>query len=183
MGLWVVVGGVAVLALVGIALYNGLVRRRVRCDEAWADIETQLKRRHDLVPNLVETVKGYAAHERGVLAEVVERRGRAMGAATPAQVAEAEGLLSQALGRLLAVAEAYPALRANENYLALQQALGEIEGALAASRGAYNGAVRDLNTRIDTVPANLVATWFGFRPREFFEIADPAERATPVVRF
>jgi LemA protein len=183
MGLWVILGLAALLVLVGIGLYNGLVRRRVRCDEAWADIETQLKRRHDLVPNLVETVKGYAAHERGVLEQVTELRGRAMGASTPAQAAQAESLLSQALGRLVAVAEAYPALRASENYLALQQALAETEGALAGSRGVYNAAVRDLNTRIDTVPANLIAGWFGFRAREFFEVADPSERVTPRVRF
>jgi LemA protein len=182
MGLWVILGLVALVVLLGIGLYNGLVRRRVRCDEAWADIETQLKRRHDLVPNLVETVKGYAAHERGVLEQVTELRGRAMGAATPAQAAQAESLLSQALGRLVAVAEAYPALRASENYLALQQALAETEGALAGSRGVYNAAVRELNTRIDTVPANLVAGWFDFRAREFFEVAEPAERATPRVR-
>jgi LemA protein len=182
MGLWVILGLAALLVLVGIGLYNGLVRRRVRCDEAWADIETQLKRRHDLVPNLVETVKGYAAHERGVLEQVTELRGRAMGAATPAQAAQAESLLSQALGRLVAVAEAYPALRASENYLALQQALAETEGALAGSRGVYNAAVRELNTRIDTVPANLVAGWFDFRAREFCAVAEPAERATPRVR-
>jgi LemA protein len=183
MALWVLLGLVVVAGLLAVGLYNGLVSRRVRCDEAWAGIETQLKRRHDLIPNLVETVKGYAAHERGVLEKVTELRGRAMAAATPAAAGQAEGLLSQALRGLFAVAEAYPDLKANPSFLALQQELAATEDAIAGSRQTYNAAVRDLNTRIQTVPANIVAGLFGFQPREFFEIQDEAERAVPRVRF
>ena len=179
----VLLGIVVALLLAGVGLYNGLVRSRVRVDEAWAGIATQLKRRHDLVPNLVETVKGYAAHERGVLERVTEMRSRAMAAATPAQAAQAEGLLTQALRGLYAVAEGYPDLRASQSFLALQQALADTEGAIAGARQGYNAAVRDLNTRIDSVPSNLVAGAFGFTRREFFELEDPAERGVPQVRF
>jgi LemA protein len=183
MGLWVGLGVVALLVVIAVGLYNSLVRLRVRCDEAWADIETQLKRRHDLIPNLVETVKGYAAHERGVFEKVTELRSRAMGATGPAQAAQAEGLLGQALRGLYAVAENYPDLKANQSFLALQQSLADTEGQLAGSRAGYNAAVRDYNTRIGTVPANLIAGSFGFTPREFFELQDPTERAAPQVRF
>jgi LemA protein len=179
----VVLGVLVVVALVGVALYNGLVRARVRVDEAWAGIETQLKRRHDLIPNLVETVKGYAAHEKGVLERVTEYRSRAMAATTPGQAAQAEGLLTQALRGLYAVAENYPDLKANQNFLALQQTLADTENAIAGSRQGYNAAVRDLNTRIESVPTNVLAQTFGFTPREFFELEDPAERAVPQVRF
>jgi LemA protein len=179
----VILGLLVLLALVAIGLYNALVRARVRCDETWSGIATQLKRRHDLVPNLVETVKGYAAHERGVLEKVTELRARAMTATTPGQAAEAEGLLGQALRGLLAVAEAYPDLKASANFLGLQQALGEIENALAGARQVYNAAVRDLNTRIETVPSSLVAGAFGFEKREFFVLESPAEAAPPAVRF
>ena len=156
---------------------------RVRADQAWSDIDAQLKRRHDLIPNLVETVKGYAAHERGVFQQVTEARSRAMAATTPAQAGQAEGLLSQALGRLFAVAEAYPELKANQNFLSLQQTLAETENAIAGSRQSYNQVVRDLNTRIETVPTNIIAGMFNFRPRDFFEIQEAAERAVPQVRF
>ena len=181
--LWVVLGVLALLVVVAISLYNSLVGLRVRADAAWSDIDTQLKRRHDLVPNLVETVKGYAAHERGVFQEVTEARSRAMAAATPAQAAQAEGLLTQALGRLFAVAEAYPELKANQNFLSLQQTLAETEDAIAGSRRGYNSVVQDLNTRIQTVPSNIIAGMFNFRPRDFFEIQEAAERAVPEVRF
>ncbi len=179
----VLLGIVVVLALVGVGLYNGLVRSRVRVDEAWSGIATQLKRRHDLIPNLVETVKGYAAHERGVLEKVTELRSRAMSATTPAQSAQAEGLLTQALRGLYAVAEGYPDLKANQNFLSLQQTLADTEGAIAGARQGYNAAVRDLNTRIESVPSNVVAGAFGFTRREFFELEDAAERAVPQVRF
>jgi len=182
MGL-IVFGIVVVLVLLGVGLYNGLVRARVRADEAWSGIATQLKRRHDLIPNLVETVKGYAAHEKGVLEQVTASRSRAMVAATPAQVAQSEGALTQALRGLYAVAENYPDLKANQSFLSLQQALSDIEGMLAAARQGYNAAVRDLNTRIESAPTNLVAGAFGFTRREFFELEDPAERAVPQVRF
>ena len=179
----VLLGIVVVLALVGVGLYNGLVRSRVRVDETWSGIATQLKRRHDLIPNLVEIVKGYAAHERGVLEKVTELRGRAMSATTPAQSAQAEGLLTQALRGLYAVAEGYPDLKANQNFLSLQQTLADTEGAIAGARQGYNAAVRDLNTRIESVPSNVVAGAFGFTRREFFELEDAAERAVPQVRF
>jgi LemA protein len=176
-------GVVVVLVLAGVGLYNGLVRARVRVDEAWSGISTQLKRRHDLIPNLVETVKGYAGHEKSVLEKVTELRTRAMGATTPGQVAQSEGLLTQALRGLYAVAENYPDLKANQSFLSLQQALADTEGMIAGARQGYNAAVRDLNTRIESVPTNLLANVFGFTRREFFEIEDPADRAVPQVRF
>jgi LemA protein len=179
----VILGIVVVLGLAGAALYNGLVRARIRVDEAWSGIATQLKRRHDLIPNLVETVKGYATHERGALEKVTELRSRAMAATTPAQAAQAEGLLTQALRGLYAVAENYPDLKANQSFLALQQTLADTENVIAGSRQAYNAAVRDLNTRIDSVPTNVIAGLFGFTRREFFELEDPGERAVPQVRF
>ncbi len=179
----VVLGIAAVLALVVVGLYNSLVRARVRVDEAWSGISTQLKRRHDLIPNLVETVKGYAGHEKGVLEKVTELRSRAMGATTPGQVAQSEGLLTQALRGLYAVAESYPDLKANQNFLSLQQALADTEGMLAGARQGYNAAVRDLNTRVESVPTNLLAGAFGFTRREFFELEDHAERSVPQVRF
>ncbi len=179
----VALGAVVVVALVVVGLYNALVRARVRVDEAWSGIATQLKRRHDLVPNLVETVRGYAAHERGVLERVTELRGRAAAATTPAEAAQAEGLLTQALRGLYAVAERYPDLKASQSFLALQQALGQTEDAIAESRRAYNAAVGDLNTRVQSAPTNVLAGLFGFTPREFFELEDPAERAVPQVRF
>jgi LemA protein len=172
-----------VAVLVGVALYNGLVRARVRTDEAWAGVETQLKRRHDLIPNLVESVKGYVTHERDVLTRVTELRGQAMAAGSPAERGQAEGLLGQALRGLYVVAERYPDLKANQNFLALQGELAATENAIASARAAFNASVRDLNTRIDTVPTNLVAGWFGFTRREFFEIQEPGERAVPTVRF
>src|SRR5581483_6071312 len=168
--LWIVLAVLVLLVLVAVSLYNRLVGLRVQTDAAWSDIETQLKRRHDLVPNLVETVKGYAAHEKSVFENVSEARSRAMAAATPAQAAQAEGLLTQALRGLNAVAEAYPELKANQNFLSLQQSLSDTEERIAGSRRAYNGAVQELNTRIQTVPSNLIAGMFGFHPREFFEI-------------
>jgi LemA protein len=179
----VLLGIVVALGLVAVGLYNGLVRSRVRVDEAWSGIATQLKRRHDLIPNLVETVKGYAAHERAALEKVTELRSRAMSAGTPAQSAQAEGLLTQALRGLYAVAEGYPDLKANQSFLSLQQALADTEGAIAGARQGYNAAVQDLNTRIETVPSNLVAGTFGFTRRDFFELEDPAERSVPQVRF
>ncbi len=180
---WISLGVLALLVIVAIWLYNGLVRLRVGADQAWSDIDTQLKRRYDLIPNLVETVKGYAAHERGVFEKVAEARSRAMGATTPAQAAQAEGMLAQALRGLFAVAEAYPELKANQNFLALQSQLAETENAISGSRRIYNAVVRDLNTRIQTVPSNMIASTFNFQPREFFEVQDAAERAVPQVRF
>jgi LemA protein len=164
-------------------LYNGLVRLRVQADQSWSDIDTQLKRRYDLIPNLVESVKGYAAHERGVFEKVAEARSRAMAASTPAQAGQAEGMLAQALRGLFAVAEAYPDLKANQNFMALQSQLAETENAVSDSRRGYNAVVRDYNTRIETVPANVIAGMFSFRRREFFEITEAGERAVPKVQF
>jgi LemA protein len=181
--LWVVLAVVALIAIFAVSLYNSLVRLRVRVDQAWSDIDTQLKRRWDLIPNLVEAVKGYAAHERGVLERVTEARSRAMAATTPGQAAQAEGMLTQALRGLYAVAESYPDLKANQNFMALQQTLGETENLISGARQSYNLTVRDLNTRVETFPSNIIAGMFNFRPREFFEITEPGERAVPKVQF
>jgi LemA protein len=172
----------AVLVVLLIVVYNGLVQLQVRADSAWADIDVQLKRRYDLVPNLVETVKGYAAHERGTLEAVVDARSRAMSAQGPAARAEAENMLTGALKSLFALAEAYPQLRAAENFGQLQQQLSQIEDAVQRARTYYNAVVRDLNTRIRQFPSNLVARPMGFRTREFFEIAD-SDRTVPQVSF
>ena len=170
------------LVLVVFALYNGLVRLKVRADAAWADIDVQLKRRYDLVPNLVETVKGYAGHERETLEAVVDARSRAMAAQGPAAKGAAENQLTGALKSLFALSEAYPQLRAAENFASLQASLAAIEDAIQNARRYYNAVVRDLNTRILTFPSNLIARTFGFREREFFEIAE-GDRSVPQVRF
>ena len=172
-----------VVALAVVVLYNSLVRLRVLVDNAWADIDVQLKRRHDLIPNLVETVKGYAAHERGTLSDVVDARSKAMSAQTPDAKGDAERGLSAALGKLFALAEAYPQLRAAENFSQLQGSLAQIEEAVQNARRYYNAVVRDFNTKIAQVPWNLLAGIFGFRSREFFQVADEAERAVPSVKF
>ncbi|MBE3100209.1 MAG: LemA family protein [Planctomycetes bacterium] len=171
----VVVGGAVVI------IYNSLVRLRVLSDNAWADIDVQLKRRHDLVPNLVEAVKGAAAYERGTLDAVVAARSRAMTAQGPAARGEAEGALASALGQVFALAEAYPQLRAVESFGQLQTALSQIEDAIQNARRYYNAVVRDLNTRIQQFPSNLVAGLFGFSPREFFQLDADRERSVPTV--
>ena len=163
-------------------LYNSLVRLKVAADSAWSDIEVQLKRRYDLIPNLVETVKGYAAHESGTLEAVVTARSRAMSAQGPAQKAGAENLLTGTLKSLFALAESYPQLRAADNFGQLQNSLSDVEEDVQNARRYYNAVVRDLNTRIAMFPTNLIARSFGFRPRDFFEIAD-AEREVPRVSF
>ncbi|MFQ5457015.1 MAG: LemA family protein [Myxococcota bacterium] len=172
---------IAALAAAGIWLFNRLVRLRNRGESAWSDIDVQLKRRHDLVPNLVETVKGYAGHEQKTFSEVVAARGRAQAAAGPAASGRAEGDLTRMLGRLFAVAEAYPQLRASENFLGLQRDLSVIEDAIQNARRYYNAVVRDLNTACETFPSNLVASAFGFGKREYFELDADAERSAPVV--
>ncbi|HSJ32623.1 MAG TPA: LemA family protein [Longimicrobiales bacterium] len=170
------------LAVVTLVIYNGLVQLKVRAESAWSDIDVQLKRRHDLVPNLVETVKGYASHESGTFEAVVNARSRAMGAQSPAARAEAENMLTGALKSLFALAEAYPQLRAAENFGQLQHQLAGIEDAIQNARRYYNAVVRDLNTKIQQFPSNLIARTFGFQEREFFEISD-AESAVPRVSF
>jgi LemA protein len=175
--------GVAVIAIAIVIIYNGLVGLRVQCDNAWSDIDVQLKRRYDLIPNLVETVKGYAVHEKGTLEAVISARNRAMSAQGPGAKGEAEGMLAGALRQLFALAEAYPQLRAVESFTSLQGSLQQIEEALQNARRYYNAVVRDFNTRIHQVPGNLVAGLCGFKPREFFEITAPAEREAPKVSF
>ncbi len=168
----VVVGIIAVLALWGAAIYNGLVGLRQRVSQAFADIDVQLKQRHDLVPNLVETVKGYAAHERGTLGEVVRARNAAVAAQGPAAQAVAENMLSGALRQLFALAEAYPNLKANSNFQQLQSELADLENKIAASRRFFNNAVQEYNTGIQRFPAALFAGAFGFTGREFFDVGD-----------
>jgi LemA protein len=165
-----------------IATYNGLIQLRVRADNAWSDIDVQLKRRHDLIPNLVETVKGYAAHEKGTFENIAKFRSAAMSATSPEQKMQAEGSLTQALRGLLMVAENYPQLQANQEFMSLQNSLKEVEDSLQNSRRYYNAVVRDLNTRIQTFPTNIMAGMFGFTPRAFFEI-DAADRANVEVKF
>jgi LemA protein len=179
----VVIVVVLLLVLWAVALYNGLVKLRNLVQEAWRQIDVELKRRHDLIGNLVETVKGYAAHERGTLEDVMKARAAAMtGGQTPAQQAQSEGVLSQALGRLLAVAEAYPDLKANQNFLALQSELTSTEDRIASARRYYNANVRELNTKVETVPSNVVAGMFGIQRAEYFE-AEGIEREPVRVDF
>ena len=175
---------VAVVALYAIVIYNGLVKARQMKEEAWSGIDVQLKRRTDLIPNLIETVKGYAAHEKGTLENVVELRNRAQAVPSGdvAGRAAAEGMLSQALGRLFALAEAYPDLKANQNFAELQRSLETTEGEIQMARRYYNGAARDLNVRVESFPSNLVANTFKFEKAPFFEIDDPADRAVPQVK-
>lgn len=180
----VVIALLAIVVLVGVGLYNGLVRLRNVVQESWRQIDVELTRRHDLIPNLVETVKGYAAHERETLQAVTEARTAAAApGASPAQQAKQENVLTAALGRLFAVAEAYPDLKANQNFLQLQRDLTDTEDRLAASRRFYNANVRALNTKVETVPSNIVAGLFNIERAEYFEAEDPAVRATPQVSF
>ena len=174
---------VALIVLYGVLAYNGMVRSRNMVDEAWSGIDVQLKRRHDLIPNLVETVKGYAAHEKEVFENVSAARSAAISAQGPAAQAQAETALNGALGRLFAVAEAYPQLRAAESFTQLQQELANTEDQIAASRRIYNGNVQAYNTKIQVFPNSLLAGPFGFTRREFFEIEDPADREPVKVSF
>jgi LemA protein len=180
---WLVLGVLVLLVFLLVGLYNSLVRLNVQCDNAWADIDVQLKRRYDLVPNLVESVKGYAAHEKGTLEAVINARNRAMSATGPADKAQAENVLSGALKSLFALAEAYPQLRAVESFTSLQSSLSEIEDTVQNARRYYNAVVRDLNIKIQQFPTNMVAGMLGFRTREFFELTSAAEREAPKVTF
>ena len=166
---------VVVLLLFGY-IYNSLVRAKVRTDEAWSDIEVQLKRRYDLIPNLVNTVQGYATHEKTVFEDVTKARANALSAQTVGQAAQADNQFQSALKSLFAVAEAYPQLRASENFQKLQDEVTDTEDKIQASRRFYNGAVRDLNTRIQTLPTSLIAGLLGYKPREFFDV-DANEKA------
>ena len=181
----VVIVIVVLLAVVVIGAYNRLVTLRQRVSEAYSDIDVQLKRRHDLIPNLVETVKGYAAHERGVFDEVTQARANAIaaGSAAPAQRAQAENMLSGALRSLFAVAEAYPQLQAVQEFKDLSENLTATEDKIAFARRFYNGSVRDYNTSLQTFPTVIFGSMFGFKRSEYFEVAEPTERETPQVKF
>jgi len=183
--LLVILGIVAVLAVLIIGIYNRLVALRQTTNQAWSDIEVQLKQRQDLVPSLVNTVKGYASHEKETFREVIEARNRAVSADTVNGQAAAEGMLSQALGKLFALAEAYPELKANTNFLQLQDQLADIENKIAASRRFYNNAAQEYNTAREQFPAVLIAGPFGFNEREFFEAPEGREslQTPPVVDF
>ncbi len=163
--------------------YNGLVTMRNRTQEAWADIDVQLKRRHNLIPNLVETVKGYAAHERGIFENVAAARARAMGATGVKEKQDAENALSQTLKSLFAVSENYPDLKASQNFLELQRELRDTEDKIQAARRFYNANVRDINIRIESFPANTIVSMLGFKKMQLFEITEPGEREVPKVAF
>jgi LemA protein len=178
--LWIIIGLVVVLGIFLWATYNGLVTLKIRVDEAWSDITVQLKRRLDLIPNLVNSVKGYAAHESGVFEKVTEARANALNAKGVKETAAAENQFEGALKSLFAVAEAYPDLKANQNFLQLQQELVDTEDKIQASRRFYNGGVRDLNTKIQVFPNNVFAGMLGFKEREFFEVEDMATVEKPV---
>ncbi len=183
MSVIIILAVLAVVLLWAVAVYNRFVRLRVRAEESWRDIDTQLKRRWDLIPNLVEIVKGYATHEREVFERVTEARAHAQAATTPKEQEAAEAQLRGAMVNLFAVAEAYPQLKANENFLQLQSSLGEVEDSIQKSRRYYNAIVRDFNTAIQVFPGSLVAGIFGFKPREFFALEDEAQREAPKVKF
>jgi LemA protein len=174
---------VVVIVAFLISLFNSLVGLRNRVKNAWAQIDVQLKRRHDLIPNLVETVKGYMTHERETLESVTNARTRAMGAGTVGDKSKAEADLSGALGRLMVVVENYPTLKANENFLALQEELTSTENKIAFARQSYNDAVLFFNNKIQMFPSNLIATMFNFAASEFFLVEDASEKAAPQVTF
>jgi LemA protein len=179
----IVVGVLVLLGLIYISIRNSMIGSRNRVDEAWSGIDVQLKRRHDLVPNLVESVKGYAQHERETFEKVTQARAAAMQASGPAEASAAEGMLSQALGGLRVVAEQYPELRATENFQQLMRNLSELEDEIQASRRIYNSNVQAYNTKIQVFPNSVIANSGGFTPREFFEIEVAAEREAPSVSF
>lgn len=181
-GVWILIAVVILLVLYLVAVYNRLVKQRNRIDAAWAQIDVQLKRRHDLIPNLVETVKGYAAHERQTLEAVIAARRQAVAAEGVENQAQAENLLTGALRQLFAVAEAYPDLKANQNFLALQEELSGTEGRIAFARQFYNEQVLAYDNSIEQFPTNIVAGMFNFEPRAYFEVEDAA-RAVPSVDF
>ena len=183
---FIVVGIIAVLVIVLIAMYNGLVRLRNRVEEAWSDIDVQLKRRYDLIPNLINTVKGYASHEQDTFNQVTQARTQAMGAQESGDLkaqAENENMLSSTLKSLFAVSENYPDLKANQNFIELQQELSDTENKIQASRRFYNGNVLSYNTKVQTVPANIIASMFKFGEKEFFELEEEKARNAPEVKF
>jgi LemA protein len=183
LALIIIIVVVVLLLLFFIAVYNGLVRMRNRVDNAWSQIDVQLKRRHDLIPNLIETVKGYAAHEQGTFEKVVQARNAAMSAQGPEQAAQAENVLTGALKSIFALAEAYPDLKANQNFLALQEELTSTEDRISYARQFYNDSVLKYDNKLETFPSNTVAGMFSFKPREYFKTDDPTDREVPKVQF
>jgi LemA protein len=185
MTIWIILGIIVIAALYAVSIYNGLVKSRQLVQEGWSGIDVQLKRRTDLIPNLMESVKGYMGHERETLEAVTAARVQAQGAAnaSPEDRAKAEGALSSALGRLIAVAEAYPDLKASANFLEFQQALQTVEDEIQMARRYYNGAVRNLNTTVESFPSNLIANNFKFEKAQYFELENEADRAVPTVKF
>ena len=180
--IWIVLAAIAAAVIGAIVMYNQLVAMDVRCDNAWSDIDVQLKRRHDLIPNVVEAVKGYTSHERGTLDAVVAARSQAMAAKGPQEAAAAENALTGTLKTLFALAEAYPDLKANTQFTHLQEQLASLEDSIQASRRYFNATVRDLNGSVRMFPWSLLVGAAGAKPREFFEITDAAERAVPSVK-
>ena len=180
---WIILGIIAALVVWVIMVYNGLVAMRQRVSQAFADIDVQLKQRHDLIPNLIETVKGYAAHERGTLDAVIQARNAAITAQGPAAQAQAENQLSGALKSLFAVAENYPELKASEQFTGLQGSLNSIEDNIQNARRYYNAVIRDYNTRVQSFPVNIIAGMFGFQTRQFFEVESPEDRQNVQVKF
>ena len=172
-----------VLALFFFGLYNGLVRARIGSETAWSDIDVQLKRRHDLIPNLVSSVKGYAAHEKETLENVVKARNTAVNANGVAETGQAEGMLSAALGKLFALSEAYPDLKANQNFLQLQEELTSTENKIGFARTNYNRMTANYNEKLQAIPSNIVANMFNFQKRDLFEVEDASERQVPEVKF
>ena len=181
--LLIVLGVIVIIAIAIIGMYNSLIRLKNRVDEAWSDIDVQLKRRHDLIPNLVETVKGYASHEKETFEKVVQARSAAMQAGNAGEKAKAENALSETLKSIFALAENYPDLKANQNFLELQRELSDTENKIQASRRFYNGNVRDFNTKLQVFPTNMIGNMLGFKDREFFEIEDASERENVKVKF
>ena len=179
---WILLALLVVVGFVLVGMYNALVQLRVRTDSAWSDIDVQLKRRHDLIPNLVETAKGYATHEKSTFEDIAKFRSMAMQATSPADKAVAENQLTGALKSLFAVAENYPELKANDQFLQLQSSLSQTEDTIQNARRYYNAVVRDLNTKIQVFPTNILAGMFGFKARQFFEVAD-TDREPVAVKF
>jgi len=181
--LWIILGIAVLLAIFIVAIYNGLVQKRIRCEEAWSQVDVQLKRRYDLIPNLVETVKGYAAHEKQTLENVVKARNQAIAASGVKQQAEAENMLSGALRQLFALSEAYPNLKANENFAQLQEELSSTENRIAFARQHYNDSAAVYNTAREKFPSNLIAGMFHFQRRDYFELEEPEAKQAPKVKF
>lgn len=181
--LYIIIAIIAIVILWAVAAFNGFVRLKNRASEAWSDIDVQLKRRHDLIPNLIEAVKGYAVHERELFEEVTTARAKAIGAQGIAEKGQAENVLSGTLKSLFAVAENYPDLKANQNFLQLQEELSDTENKIQAARRFYNGNARDLNIKAEKFPSSIIASLFKFSKREFFEVGEAEEREVPKVKF